>query len=883
MDPRRTVLLGCAALGLTGCAAAVAVPSWLPVADAGVAAVGLIVSVLLWSVGSSSGRGLRGWRLLALAPPLPVAGTALAYLLRPADGIDLAVLRWVPTVPGYVIAIVAILTLVERCRLRAGPRVAVELALFTSACLVAVQMMIVGPRGSWADLELAEGLVLGAAVVATSVTMAAAVTVLGVVDVRRRRMALVLLAGAVLLTTGRALATSALMSGSSGVLDGSRFLVVCGLSLLGLAALMDPGPAREPADRHPDAGGRATDLGHVLPHLAMLLAMTVAGVVTMLGSLPSQVTVTGVLACAGLATAHRVLALREERRTAARLRRSEAYFRSLVHSSGDGVVILDDALRINWTSPALERALGNPAPTLLGRLLLEAVHPDDVPALAAVLPVAGIAPDADPGGAGLLTVRLPDAAGEWHYLEAGVSDLRRHPDVGAVVLHCRDMTERNAREQALQAVAYTDPMTGLPNRAGVLRLLQDAVTGPGGPTTLLMVDLLGLTAARENAGRETGTLAVAEIGRRLRATVRGEDTVARMGGGAFAVLSHGADADADRLAHRCLSAVEQPIVTPAGLVELTAGIGVVDIEQGSDVEAVLARADLAVRAAHEAGAGRARRYDDALGEAAARRDLLRSELAGAAARDELYLLFQPIVSLEEERITGVEAQLRWRHGSLGEIPPVEFVPLAERAGLIGGLVRWGLEAAATAATGLPEAGTPLRIGFTVPFGYLSGGTLVTDVESALAVSGLSPERLVLQIGAPAVASDDERLALDVSSVRLMGVHVALDGFGSGASALAHLTRLPIDIVRLDRSLISRIDRDPQSQALCESVIGIARALGLDVVGEGVETAAQLAALTKYGCGFAQGFAVGRPLPLPGITELVAEGAAVLLPGLVGSR
>ncbi|WP_324273977.1 EAL domain-containing protein [Blastococcus brunescens] len=169
----------------------------------------------------------------------------------------------------------------------------------------------------------------------------------------------------------------------------------------------------------------------------------------------------------------------------------------------------------------------------------------------------------------------------------------------------------------------------------------------------------------------------------------------------------------------------------------------------------------------------------------------------------------------------------------------------------------------------------------MPTRYLTGGTLVCDVESALRVSGLAPERLVLQISAGAVMADDERLRLDVASLRLMGVHVALHGFGSGSSALANLTRLPIDVVKLDRSLITRIDRDPQSRALCESVIGIGRALGLDVVAEGVETTAQLAALSGFGCGFAQGFVISRPMPLSGITGLLAQGDQVLLPGLVG--
>jgi diguanylate cyclase (GGDEF)-like protein len=427
-------------------------------------------------------------------------------------------------------------------------------------------------------------------------------------------------------------------------------------------------------------------------------------------------------------------------------------------------------------------------------------------------------------------------------------------------------------------------MTGLPNRAGFLQLVREAVSGTSDePMTLLLIELDNLAAARENAGREIVSAAVAEVGRRLRATVRGEDAVARLGGGAFAVLAAGSDADADRLAARCLSVVEQPIVTAGGIVELTSGVGVVPIEDGLGVEALLARAELAVRAAHEAGLGSARRYQDSLGDAAARRDRLRNDLQGARARDELFLLFQPIVSLEHQTLTGMEAQLRWRHPQLGEIPPSEFLPLAERAGLIGELMRWAVEETAGAAAGLPDREDPLRIGIKIPFAYLETGALVTDVEQALRRSGLAPGRLVLKVNAPTVMSDGERAGLDVASLRLLGVHVALDDFGSGSSALAHLTRLPIDIVTLDRSLITRIDRDPQSMALCESIIGIAKALGLDVVATGVETPAQLGALRGFECGFAQGFLISRPLPLSGLLALLSADAGSLWPGLVGSR
>ncbi len=880
MDSRRWWLLAAAMPVALGCALAATRPALEVAGEVAVAGAGLLATAVLWSTAARTARP-RAWRLFAAAPIGPALGGVIAALAGPVDPAQLAVLRWLPTVPAYLIAIVAILGLVDCRGLRARPRVGVEVALFLCASLIMISLLVVGPADRWAALGLDERVVLGVALLTTSAMMAAALTALSVVEPSRRTMAAVLLAVTVLLTTGRGLNTSTMLSGSPVPMAAARFPVAAGLLLLALAVLLDARPVARTTSRQ---GRRSFDVGQVLPHLALLSAVATVGVVALTGGRPSHGVLPGLVFCVALAAVHRWLSAREEHRLTARLRRSESYFRSVVRSAGDAVVILDDDLRIRWASPALDRALGEAAAGVVGRLLFDCAHPDDVAGLTAALPAAGPDLAAVPPDSGLLTLRLRDAAGEWRYLEAGISDLRRDPDVGAVVLHCRDMTDRHAREQALQGIAYTDPMTGLPNRAGLLSALQPVV-GESGimPSTLLMIEVVGLATAREHAGRRAVGAAMVELARRLRATVRGADVVARLGGGAFAVLATGDGADADRLANRCLSVVEQPIMTSDGLLELTAGVGVVPTEPGIGLEALLERADLAVRAAHEAGPGSARRYDTALGEAAARRDRLRRDLQGARPRDELYLLFQPIVSLEQQRITGLEAELRWRHGALGDIAPAEFVPIGERAGLIGELVRWGLDQATAAVECLPEGSAPLRIGMKVPAGYLAGGTVVGDVEAALTLSGLSPERLVLQIGAPSVAVDDERLGLDISSLRLMGVHVALAGFGSESSALAHLTRLPIDIVKLDRSLITRIDRDPQSRALCESVVGIGRALGLDVVAEGVETSAQLSALSGFGCGFAQGFVIARPMPLSAVTERVADGVDVVLPGLIGVR
>ena len=461
MDRPRWWLLAGAVPGAIACAIAAADPALRLLGDVAVAAAGVAVAAVVWTAAARRGADRRSWRLVAVACLLPVLGMVLGAVVAPAHLLQLVVLRWAPTVSAFALGSIAILTLVGRARLRAGGlRPVVEAVLFLIAALVVVQLLLVGVDGSWRTLRLDEQLVLGTAALATSAMMAAAFTALGVIEARRQTMALLLLVGAVALTAGRAAGTAAVLSGALGVLDTSRFFVLGGLWLLATAAVVDPGRCPETPDD--PAAGRSTDLGRLLPHAVMALAAVVVGVVTLAGHRPSRVTFAGLVLCALLATAHRWVAARDERLMAARLSRSEAYFRSLVRSSGDAVVILDDQLRISWASAALERSLGTVQNGLLGCPLLEAVHPDDAAAVAAALVAAGDRPAEDAAGNGLLLLRLRDAEGVWRYLEAAVSDLREHADVGAVVLHCRDMTERHAREQALQDIAYTDPMTGLP-------------------------------------------------------------------------------------------------------------------------------------------------------------------------------------------------------------------------------------------------------------------------------------------------------------------------------------------------------------------------------------------------------------------------------------
>ena len=328
MDKLRWWLLGSAVPVGVACAVCAGTPGPGYLGDLALAALGVATAAVLWTAGRSGPSGWRGWRLFALAPLMPVLGLVAVTVAAPDSPLEQAAVRWLPTVPGYVIPVVAILTLVPPARLRGGARPAVELALFFIACVLVVQVLVLGPDLSWLDLTPSGRAVLGAAVVVTSATVAAAVLLLGVIESRRQHVALVLLAATALLAPGRALGTSSTLLGEQAVGDVGRFLVAAGLVLLGAAALLDPGPCPD-VRPHPRTG-RSTHLRQLLPHLAMTVACFGAAAVSLTGHRINPVIAVGGSLCAVLAVLHRWLTAREEQHLGARLRRSEAYFRSLV-------------------------------------------------------------------------------------------------------------------------------------------------------------------------------------------------------------------------------------------------------------------------------------------------------------------------------------------------------------------------------------------------------------------------------------------------------------------------------------------------------------------------------------------------------------------------
>jgi diguanylate cyclase (GGDEF)-like protein/PAS domain S-box-containing protein len=852
----------------------------------------LVTAGVLWRSGTrvSGGvrgwRSLRGWQLLAVAV---VVGLASGLAVGVGGHLSRAGLfdptAHVVPLPAVLLSLLAVLTLLTGAQLRSGgARMLTETALFFSASTVLAQVLVVGPTLTGQPLTGPGRLVLELACVLTASILSAVLLIISVSSGARRTSGALLLLSVATWAAANGLAVAGEELHLSLPVSGVTAMQVASLVLLCLAALRDPGADAEAATTRTTA--RLNLAGQLLPHLVMVAAALAYLVAPLVGADPSPAAGIALLCCVALTAAHRAVAARDEARVDSRLRRSEAYFRSLVRSSSDAVLILDSALHVTWAAPSWQSPAGEPG--LRGRLLTDVVHPEDAGTVRTWLTGEGFLVAADGAPTRLCSFRLQDGSGEWRVLEAGVSDLRADAEVRALVLHCRDVTARLDREHELSSLAFTDPLTGLPNRAaqrvtlnGLLAEL--AAPDPAGDepegAALLLIELQGLREAREHAGRDVLDVALVEVARRLRATVRGEDQVARIGPELFSVLARGTGSELDRVAARCLSVIEAPITTDAGVVDLTAAVGLAPLSAGVTEHAMADRVELALIDARAAGAGSVRRYRDELTATRDRREQLRSDLVGARDRGELDLMWQPIVSLADHRVTGVEALLRWQHPDYGDVPPEEFLPVAERAGLLVELQRWMLHASTAATATLAGHGAELKLGVNVSAQHLASGTLVGDVTSALRDSGLSPERLVVEIAECALAVGNA--TDDVTALRLMGVHLALDDFGHGQSSLPTLGRLPLDIIKLDRALLSRVDRDPYTRAICEAVISLGKALHIDIVAAGVETASQLGVLQALGCSFAQGFLLARPMGLPALVQLLDQYDGQLWPGLVG--
>jgi diguanylate cyclase (GGDEF)-like protein/PAS domain S-box-containing protein len=566
--------------------------------------------------------------------------------------------------------------------------------------------------------------------------------------------------------------------------------------------------------------------------------------------------------------------------------RTEAFFRTLVHRAADVTLVLDDRGQVTWAST--QTPSGWSPRDLEGRQLRDLVHEDDRHEL-----YRALHPMADDDGREPV-FRLRGRDGSWRQFESvrtavaaglpgGMPRVpgRRSDTPDGVVLHLRDVAGRRSDELELERLAYTDYLTGLPNRARLMAALTSArarVAAGGAPACLLLLDLDGFKPVNDVAGHEAGDHVLIQVAARLRATVRDGDLVGRLGGDEFAVLVTDRLEEATALAERIVADLRNVRPAQGGDGRMAAGVvfdvsgsvGVTELDPADDVSATIRQADVALRAAKAAGKSCVRTAGQAIDSAAGRRTRLARDLPTALDQEQFRVVYQPVVGVSQRRILGLEALVRWDHPVLGTVPPDEFISLAEDDGLIVTLQRWVLERATTDAAALLAAGWQVQISVNVSVRHLQAGCLAPDVANALAASGLPPRKLILEITESVMLDAEDRLESDLATLHEMGCILSVDDFGRGYSSLAYLARLPVDILKMDREFIADIERDQRGAAIVSSVIDMGNRLGMDVVAEGVEDAGQMEVLQGMGCEYLQGWLFGRPVDLSDLTHVLAE-------------
>jgi diguanylate cyclase (GGDEF)-like protein len=426
-------------------------------------------------------------------------------------------------------------------------------------------------------------------------------------------------------------------------------------------------------------------------------------------------------------------------------------------------------------------------------------------------------------------------------------------------------TRLREREFELEQMALHDPLTGLANRAGLDARLAETVGRRAG-IALLLIDLDDFKLVNDVHGHAAGDIMLTEFAQILLTRVRADDLAARIGGDEFVVLITGVpDPDqAVAAAQRILAtAAATPVRLGADVLPIRASIGVATERPGDTPKELLRRADIAMYQAKRLGTHGVQLHDPSMTDRRAVDAELAEDLTGALARGELQVLFQPLVDLTDGRPVGAEALLRWHHPRLGLVSPAQFVPIAERTGAIDEIGLFVLE---TACRQVMEWGD-LYASVNLSPRQLQEQTLVADVLDVLARTGLAPDRLVLEITESALVDESAGIA-KLRALRDHGIHVAIDDFGTGYSSLHYLTRLPVDILKIDRSFVAELNGTPEGSGITEAILRLSQVLHLTTVAEGIETPEQAAELQMLGCGVGQGYLFARPLPPAQLRELL---------------
>ncbi len=733
----------------------------------------------------------------------------------------------------------------------------IETAIVGIAVGLGVWLAVVEPY--LADRGLAFGDGLWAVVIPMLDTVALAIAFRTASQSRFRIPATTLLAiGAALLLVSDVARSIAELRGSLGAGGVIAAISIAPPMVLGAAAL-DPTMTHRnrPADTAPLLGfGRVVWLSvAALTPLTVLLTLSVAG-------LGTRATRTIAAVCAVVVV---VLALTRMWRLVATVRilterKGQDRLAAMVEHSSDVVLLVDAAGVINYASPGLASTLGHRPSDWTGRSLVDLVASDDRDAAAAELRKATTLRRGEMVKFEASLVRVD---GQRRRMEATIANLLGGDAVDGVVATFRDVTEQRDLERQLSHRAFHDELTGLANRALFLDRMDHAlrVMRPvEDPVVVLFVDLDDFKSVNDALGHGVGDQMLRSIADRIRKVAGSGDTPARLGGDEFALLLEdrgGVDRALD-VAEGLLEALREPVALAGYDLAVLASVGVAVSTPGMTTAGLLRDADIAMYEAKRAGKSQIKIFDPAMRLTATRHLEFRSELGSAIERDQLRLVFQPMVDLRSHQVVGAEALLRWEHPTRGPIPPAEFIPIAERAGLIVPIGKWVIEQAIGSAARWQAQG-PQRVSVNVSGLQIRSSEFVEHVRHTLEVFQLDPALVVLEINETMLVEEIESASDNLASLREIGVLIAIDDFGTGYCSLSYLQQFPVDIVKIDRQFIDEIDDEPRNMSLAKMILQLTAGLEVLSVAEGIERPAQLRALQALGCDVGQGYLLSGPL------------------------
>ena len=580
----------------------------------------------------------------------------------------------------------------------------------------------------------------------------------------------------------------------------------------------------------------------------------------------------------------------EMRRIRRRFIEQGKLFRLINDNAADMIALVDMDGRRLYNSPSYERVLGYTPQELQATSALAQVHPQDRAR------VAEAAAEARRTGVGsTIEYRMQHRDGKWLTLESTSSVITdTHGAPSRLVIVNRDITARKEAEEKLLHHAFYDPLTELPNRALLLDRLKHAhdraIRRPELRFAVLFIDLDRFGIVNESHGHRFGDRLIVEVSRRLALSLRREDTIsrltpgeadddtlARIGGDEFAVLltEINEPADAIRVATRLQKALATAFVIDSQEVYVSTSIGIgVSTMPRKSAEDLLRNAQTAAARAKTGGFGGCEVFDTQMHARAVQRLKLETDLHRALERGELRVYYQPIVFLQDGRVAGVEALMRWQHPERGLVSPQTFIPVAEETGLVVPMSKWLLEESCRQIRAWQSGrrtASPLTVAVNISGRQLAQPDLVDSLCSILQQSGIDPGCLELEITETAAMADAERSRRVFTQLKELGVRLSIDDFGTGYSSLTRLQSFSVDTLKVDRSFIARMDTDAASREIVHIILMLAKQFGLSTTAEGIERPSQIRYLKEFGCDFAQGFLFCEPTSPEEVEKLLSAG------------